>query len=618
MEKKNQKRENLVKQKNKFKLNLCVPELRVADVAFNLEESLWLLEQIKQSSKEQQLCLFPQLSLSGSSCADLFSQPLLARSCLEAVQKIEEAISSSVLNVIVGLPLRTITGLYDAVAIISGQGLQGFVINPEPDLRYFQADLPDGVEIFSWQGSEVPISRDDRGILPPVEDRLLRIAVGNSRNLPLTKGEIVLNSCALPALADENYKAQFSQLSQNDCLVAVCSSGASESTGKKVFSGLAQVWYNGNLVVTGKQISFKSQITRFEFPSELKIKPITASQPKRDQRTPFLFDKDQQDQFERILEIQTAGLMGRLRHTGSNKLVLGVSGGADSTMALFVCCLALDKLGLPREDLIAVSMPGPGSSSNSLKRIDNLMKLTGVTSKVIPIHAALQQHLAAIGHDGSADLAFENAQARERTQILMDLANMHRGLVVGTGDMSEIALGWSTYSGDQISMYNVNAGLPKTVLLQLLVWAGNKLFGVEGERLAITVAEAPISPELQPLQADGSSAQPTEKILGPYLLHDFFLWHAIGEKEEPKQIFEEALKIFKDEYEAEFILNCLRVFYQRFFRNQFKRIAAPDAPQLFSLSLEACQGWRMPADASPNLWLAQLDEIKKSLHKDTI
>lgn len=609
-------KENLVEDENDFRLNLCVPELRVADVIFNLEEVLRLLEQVKQSSEKQQICLFPQLSLSAYTCADLFLQPILAHSCLEALRKIEDAISSFALTVIIGLPLQTETGFYDAVAIITSQGLQGFAINPEPDPRYFLADLPKGAQTFSWQGRAVPISKDGRDILPFIGDRKLRVAVGELKNIAITKSGIILNPCAIPALADENYTDQFSKFSQDDRLVAVCSSGASESTGKMVYSGAAQVWYNGKLLITGKQISFNSQITTLELPSDLKNEPAVTSQAIRNRRIPFLFETDQQTQFEQIFDIQTAGLVGRMRHTGSKKLILGVSGGADSTMALFVCCHVLDKLGLPRENLIAVSMPGPGSSNNSIKRIEDLFKLTRVSNKVIPIHAALKGHLADIEHEGSADLAFENAQARERTQILMDLANMHRGLVIGTGDMSEIALGWSTYSGDQISMYNVNAGLPKTVLLQLLVWAGKKLFGAEGEILAKTVADAPISPELQPLKADGSSAQPTEEILGPYLLHDFFLWHAIGQKEDPLHVFERAAKIFNDEYEPEFILNCLRVFYQRFFRNQFKRIAAPDAPQLFSLGLEACQGWCMPADASPNLWLAQLDEIKNSLRKD--
>jgi len=222
--------------------------------------------------------------------------------------------------------------------------------------------------------------------------------------------------------------------------------------------------------------------------------------------------------------------------------------------------------------------------------------------------------LMTIGHHGTADVTYENAQARERTKILMNLANLQKGLVIGTGDLSEIALGWSTYNGDQMSMYNVNAGLPKTILLRLLPWAAELLFGVEGRNVAQRIVEAPISPELQPLAPDGSLRQATEDVLGPYLLHDFFLWHAIQERKTPDLIFAEANQVFAGDYEPSYILKTLQTFYQRFFRHQFKRTAAPDGPRIFSLSLSAHTGWRMPSDASPSLWLHQLDQIQKTIH----
>ncbi len=306
--------------------------------------------------------------------------------------------------------------------------------------------------------------------------------------------------------------------------------------------------------------------------------------------------------------------MGRMRHTKSEKLLLGISGGADSSMALLVCCNALDQLGLPRENLIAVSMPGPGSSNKSLKNSSDLTNLAGIKPRVISIETALVENLANIGHDGhTPDTAYENAQARERTQILMNMANMYNGLVVGTGDMSEIALGWSTYNGDQMSMYNVNAGLPKTILLRVMVRAAEILFGSEGRQVAQAIADAPISAELKPLLPDGSISQPTEDVLGPYLLHDFFLWHAIQERKNPAAVFTEANQVFAGEYEPGFILKTLQTFYQRFFQHQFKRTAAPDGPRIFNLSLSARSGWRMSADASPALWLEQLQQIEKTL-----
>ena len=259
-------------------------------------------------------------------------------------------------------------------------------------------------------------------------------------------------------------------------------------------------------------------------------------------------------------------------------------------------------------------MPGPGSSDNSMNNSGQLTNLAGINARVISISEALRAHLADIGHDGhTADITFENAQARERTQILMDLANMHNGLVVGTGDLSEIALGWSTFNGDQMSMYNVNAGLPKTILLRLLVWAADFLFGDEGKQIAQNIVSSPISPELKPLDANGQLSQSTEKTLGPYLLHDFFLWHIVQERKTPAAVFDEACQIFEGEFEPGFILKTLQTFYQRFFRHQFKRTASPDGPRLFSLSLSAGSGWRMPADASPALWLEQLEQIEQSL-----
>ena len=306
--------------------------------------------------------------------------------------------------------------------------------------------------------------------------------------------------------------------------------------------------------------------------------------------------------------------MGRMRHTKTEKLLLGISGGADSSMALLVCCFTLDQMGLPRRNLMAVSMPGPGSSINSIKNLTDLTILAEIEPLVISIDPALREHLAIIGHDGhTPDLTFENAQARERTQILMDLANLRNGLVVGTGDLSENALGWSTYNGDQMSMFNVNAGLPKTVLLRELVWAADMLFGKQGRQVAQRIADAPISPELKPLSPDGTISQSTEEVLGPYQLHDFFLWHIIREQKTPFLVFEQACQVFAGEYEPDFILKTLRTFYQRFFRHQFKRTAAPDGPRIFSLSLSPRSGWRMPADASPSLWLQQLDQLESTL-----
>jgi NAD+ synthase (glutamine-hydrolysing) len=617
-------------------LNLCVPTLRVADVSYNSAQILHLLKDTGASSERQQLCLFPQLALSGSTCGDLFFQPLLAQASLHALEKVEHAIANSNLSVVIGLPLMLEDHLYDAVAVIRPQGLCGFVLNQQPDPRYFHAPNQNTPSNLSWTGHQVQIFEQGLLDLPVLDGQKVQVVVGRlPEGRQFTEEGLILNPTALPALADNSLDVHFQQFSsQNQGLLAVCSVGASESTEDGVSSGLCQVWRNGILLAEECELRFESKVLQFD-PKNLPtagsviasisgevISPFSDQAAKFDYsikipcdpRQPFLLAQDQENQLESAFEIQTTGLMGRMRHTKSENLVLGISGGADSSMALLVCCYALDQLGLPRENLIAVSMPGPGSSGNSINNLADLTNLAGIKARVIPINTALSEHLANIGHDGhTADVTFENAQARERTQILMDLANLHNGLVVGTGDLSEIALGWSTYNGDQMSMYNVNAGLPKTVLLRELVWAADFLFGAEGRRIAQYIVDSPISPELKPLDATGQLSQSTEDVLGPYLLHDFFLWHAIQERNAPTTVFEEARQIFAGEYEPEFILKTLQTFYQRFFRHQFKRAAAPDGPRIFGLSLSARSGWRMPADASPALWLEQLDKIEKTL-----
>ncbi|MDD2522745.1 MAG: NAD(+) synthase [Anaerolineaceae bacterium] len=617
-------------------LNLCVPELRVADVIFNTARILEILRHTASSSDRKQLCLFPQLALSGNTCADLFLQPLLAQACLLALEQIEDAIDGSNLVVVLGLPLSLENQLYDATAVIEPGGLRGFVLNQQPDPRYFQSPKVNTPNNLSWRGSVVKIFEHGRLNLSSLGLQNMQIVLGDLPEGRLFAEEMLLfNLTALPALADSTYDTKFHQFSsQNAGLLAVCSAGASESTGENVFSGLCQVWQNGNLLAEDFELGFQSKLLQLDLhavengldslrsadsPHVVRrgldsLRSANSPPPERDPHVPFLLADNQNKQLETAFEIQTAGLMGRIRHTKSENLLLGISGGADSSMALLVCCHALDQLGIPRENLIAVSMPGPGSSDKSLKNSDDLTNLTGIKPRVISIEAALTEHLANIGHDWhTPDVTYENAQARERTQILMNLANLHNGLVVGTGDMSENALGWSTYNGDQMSMYNVNAGLPKTVLLKLLVWAAAMLFGEQGRQVAQTIADAPISAELKPLLADGSISQATEDVLGPYRLHDFFLWHALQERKNPAAVFTEATHIFAGEYEPGFILQTLKTFYQRFFRHQFKRTASPDGPRLFSLALSPRSGWRMPADASPSLWLEQLHQIENTL-----
>ena len=602
--------------KSDWVLNLCVPKMRLADVSYNTDQILRLLDQLSNTSDRKQVCIFPQLALSGNTCGDLFFQPILSQACLKALKSLEDALSGSKLTILLGLPLELKGKLYDAAAIINAEGLQGFVLNENPELRYFSQPDSQTPSDFDWHGRQVEIFK--HGELPSglIGAEKAQVIIGKlPESRAFNQDSLILNLTALPCLADMPDQAEIQQFS-NDCdgILALCSAGANESSGEEVYSGLCQLWQNGQVLAEDEELTLEGKVLQCDLNKISQTTSDNAVSFEREPRLPYLLKEKQDEQLERIFEIQTLGLVRRMLHSHAETLLLGISGGADSSMAMLVCHNALSQLGLDSDKLIAVSMPGPGSSEKTKQATTDLSSLIGISPRLIPIEKALEQHLKDIGHDGkTADISYENAQARERTQILMDLANMHNGLVVGTGDMSEIALGWSTYNGDQMSMYNVNAGLPKTILVKVMVWAAENLFGEEGKQVAEAIANAPFSPELKPLAQNGQTSQSTENELGPYLLHDFFLWHAIQEGKTPRQVFEEACQIFGSEYEKAFILKTLQTFYQRFFRHQFKRTASPDGPRLFSLSLSPRTGWRMPADASPNLWLAELAEIEKDL-----
>jgi len=309
---------------------------------------------------------------------------------------------------------------------------------------------------------------------------------------------------------------------------------------------------------------------------------------------------------EKALMLQALGLATRLSHSGIRKVVLGFSGGLDSTLALLVCREAVRRLGLPQEGIVVMTLPGAGTGRRTLGNVKKLCKAMGLTLESINIEKACREHLRAIGHDGKTpDVTFENAQARERTQILMDRANMVGALVVGTGDLSEIALGWCTFGGDHLSMYNVNAGVPKTLVREIVKWSARQHGGAIAAVLT-DIVETPVSPELLPVKRGGETAQHTEKVVGPYVVHDFFLWHLIRCGERPRDVLRLAVKVFKGEYGREEIKEWLRIFITRFFANQWKRACVPDSPNVLGFSLSPRGGWSMPSDASADVWLRDI------------
>ena len=610
-------------------LRLIVPELRVADVTFNTNILLDALQQAAEEASQPQLVLFPELCLTGSTCGDLFFQPLLQEKALEGLTHLQEAAQQLKLWAVVGLPLAFAGRLYDAAVPLSPQGAMGVSLATEPrdfsgryPSRWFApaAALPaDQIELL---GKRVPIAANLTFQLPELISGNLQICIGDLRDGQYDRSvSLLLNPCALPALAEPALltASSYAQRVQLPGILAFASCGPCESTTDLVMSGMAGIAESGKLLTETQPLQFSTQSASIDVNLTAAATP-QVNQPPRDQstpshsQTPFIANTDPDAQFQRAFAIQAAALVGRLRYTGIQRVVLGLSGGSDSSMALLVCVQAFTQLGFDKKGIFAISLPGPGTTAASKERLETLAELTGVTFRTIPINAALEQHLKDIGHplDGF-DVTYENAQARERTQILMDIANQSNALMIGTGDLSEIALGWCTFNGDHMSMYDPNAGLPKTLLLRVLAWAGEALFGAEGAAITQQICQATISPELIPTGTSSTPAHSTEASIGPYLLHDFFLYHAIGQRLSPKEVFNLAKQAFVGSYTAQEILRWLRMFYSRFFSQQFKRSASTDGPQIVGLSLSPRGGWMMPSDASAALWLEEIQALEKSV-----
>ena len=389
-----------------------------------------------------------------------------------------------------------------------------------------------------------------------------------------------------------------------------CPSGYGESTADGVYAGGSLVYCNGRRIAAGERFARKSSIVFADI--DTSAEPVEASFPERkpDAPNPYPFvpadARELAARCDDILRIQTAGLVSRMEFIKAKAAVIGISGGLDSTLALLVTCLAFDELGIPRSNIMAVTMPGLGTSNRTKGNAHALMTALGVDSREISIVPAVKQHFKDIGHDPSVmNVTYENAQARERTQILLDLANEHGAFVVGTGDLSEIALGWCTFNGDHISNYGVNSGIPKTLMREMVRHAAATRFKACKDVL-LDIVDTPVSPELIP-GLNGNIGQITEGVIGPYELHDFFLYHFVRHGRTPSEIYRRACEAFASKYEPEDVKVCLRTFIRRFFGQQFKRSCSPEGPCVGSVSLSPRSSWPMPSDASGALWLSELD-----------
>lgn len=631
-----------------IKVAAATPEIRVADCAFNTES---ILEQMRSASKRGvRILVLPELCVTGYTCGDLFLQPTLLAGAQQALDVLIEASKGLKLLTVAGLPVLHGGKLYNCAAVFYEGRLLGMVpkthlpnYNEFYELRNFSPAPPQNEE-YCWNGGPVPFG--NRLLFRCSELPNLCFAAEICEDLwvaaPPSIGHAAAGATIIGNLSasDETvgkdcYRRDLvgGQSARLVCGYLYADAGDGESTTDLVFAGHNIIAENG--AVLDETVPFRNGLIVSEidvdklayerrrmntYPAArtegyetvvFSAEPEETGLTRTVSRLPFVPENavDRADRCEAILNIQAAGLKKRLEHSHSETAVIGISGGLDSCLALLVSVLAMDLLGRPRTDILAVTMPCFGTTVRTRNNAEILCEQLGVTLRCVDIGEAVKQHFSDIGHAVDAhDVVFENSQARERTQVLMDLANQVNGLVVGTGDLSELALGWATYNGDHMSMYGVNGSIPKTLVRHLVRYVADKTEQIALKGVLLDILDTPVSPELLPAK-DGKIAQITEDLVGPYELHDFFLYYMIRFAYPPAKIFRLARYAFGEHYDGETILKWLKVFYRRFFSQQFKRSCLPDGPKVGSVALSPRGDWRMPSDASAALWQAELDEL---------
>ncbi|MCC5788602.1 MAG: NAD(+) synthase [Opitutales bacterium] len=633
------------------------PPLRVADVSYNTEA---LSRKIKQAGEEgASLVVTPELGLTGYTCGDLFAQTTLREASYRALTQLARE-SRQGPWAIVGLPIHHRSRLYNCLALLAEGKILGIVPKSTlPNTReyYEQRWFTSGEDLHgeTMIGPEgpVPFGTDLLFGSPDCADFILGVEVCEdlwsveppSGRQALAGATVLINgSASNEILGKPPYRRDLVRQQSARCLAAYlyASSGPGESSTDLVFSGHCLIAENGTLLAESTRFARDGEIiladldleqlrherltnnTFFNRPSgsqsfRLIEAPLPASKAlsqnlplRRPLRSNPFVPSDKENRAEHCREIfalQTAGLTKRLEHVGCRRVVLGISGGLDSTLALLVCIHSFDQLGWPRQNILAPTMPGFGTSQRTRGNAGKLVSLLGAEGRVISIENVVREHFQAIGHDEETyDVTYENAQARERTQILMDLANKHEGLCIGTGDLSEAALGWCTFNGDHMSMYHVNIGVPKTLVRWIIQWCAEELFDGPIRATLEDIIDTPITPELLPLDQQGGIEQKTEEKVGPYRLHDFFLFYLVRHGFSPQKILFLAKEAFRDEFAETTIRHWLKVFLTRFFRQQFKRSSMPDGPKVGTVALSPRGDWRMPSDACPKTWLRELEE----------
>ncbi len=638
-----------------IKVGVARPTVRVADPVFNTGELVRLTLDAEQ--KKVKLLVFPELSLTGYTCSDLFySEPLLA-GAVSALSEYLSRTKSTRCVTLVGLPLVFENKLYNCAAVCQAGKLLGIV--PKHHLPNY-AEFYEARQFTEYHESVREIDLGSLGQVPFGCELLfvcrevpaltiaaeicedLWVAIPPSTSHTAAGATVVCNlSASNETIGKSEYRRQLVAVQSAKCACAYlyAGSGEGESTTDVVFGGHGMIAENGMMLAERPPFSSEDSLlvteidverlarehrrmNTFAYGNRDIYRVIPFSLPVEETELtrfvdphPFVpaDEKERAKRCETILTIQSMGLKHRIECARAKKIVIGISGGLDSTLALLVMVRAMDALKRPRTDIVAVTMPGFGTTKRTKSNATLLCEELGVDFRCVKIGASVKQHFKDIGHDPTnLNVTYENAQARERTQVLMDIANDCDGLVVGTGDLSELALGWATYNGDHMSMYGVNASIPKTLVRHIVSYVAECAKKDGNGRIANALADVlatPVSPELLPADEKGEIAQKTEDLVGPYELHDFFLYYLIRYGFAPKKIYRLAKYALGQTYSDEEIRKWLKIFLRRFFAQQFKRSCLPDGPKVGSISLSPRGDWRMPSDASPALWLAEADSL---------
>lgn len=631
----------------------ATPLIKVADCDYNTDRIIELID--KAEKQEIKLIVFPELCITGYTCGDLFLQDTLLRSALEGIKRIKDHMDGRDLIAVVGFPFFMTGKLYNVAAVLQGGKILGLVPKlsiPNYSEFYEGRHFVKGFSkpmLINFLGEEVYFGSKILFQCSEMPQFLLGAEICEDVWIPMSPSighsmagaTVIANLSASDEFTGKNaYRRELIKIQSGKliCGYIYADAGEGESTTDLVFAGHNLIVENGTVLTESKlfengliysEIDLgklsserRRMVTYFEHVStDYVIVPFSLKKEKGElpllkltryiDPAPFVPSErtNRETRCREIINIQAMGLKKRLSHIGTKHAVIGLSGGLDSTLAFLVTNKAFELLGLDKKGIIAITMPCFGTTDRTYHNAVTLAGCLGATLKEIPVKKAVELHFKDIGQDmDKHDITFENGQARERTQVLMDVANQMNGIVIGTGDMSELALGWATYNGDHMSMYGVNASVPKTLVRYLVTYFADTTEDTELRKVLLDILDTPVSPELLPPK-DGKISQKTEEFVGPYELHDFFLYYILRFGFEPAKVYRLAKAAFAGSYEDEVILKWLKVFYRRFFSQQFKRSCLPDGPKVGSVSVSPRGDLRMPSDASASIWLKELEKL---------